>query len=43
MIDSSGTFIAGYVAASLVYVVYIITLWVRAKRVEELRRRAERR
>jgi len=43
VIDSSGTFIAGYVAASVVYVVYIVTLWRRAKRVEELRRKAERR
>jgi hypothetical protein len=43
MIDSRGTFIAGYVIATSIYVVYLITLWRRAKRVEELRRRVERR
>jgi hypothetical protein len=43
MIGSRGTFIAGYVIATTIYVVYLITLWRRAKRVDELRRRAERR
>ena len=42
MIDSRGTFIAGYVVATSIYVVYLITLWRRAKRVDELRRGAER-
>ena len=42
MIDSSGTFIAGYVIATAIYVVYIFTLWRRAKRVAELLRKAER-
>jgi hypothetical protein len=35
MIDSSGTFIAGYVIATAIYVVYMLTLWRRAKRVGE--------
>jgi hypothetical protein len=43
MIDSRGTFIAGYVVGTSIYVVYLITLWRRAKRVDELWRRAERR
>ena len=33
MIDTHGTFVAGYVAATVVYVVYTLTLWRRAKRV----------
>ena len=33
MIDSSGTFIAGYVIATAIYVVYMLTLWRRASRV----------
>ena len=43
MIDSSGTFIAGYVIATAIYVVYMLTLWRRAKRVGELLRKGERR
>ena len=43
MIDSSGTFMAGYVIATVIYVVYMVTLWRRAKRVGELLRKAERR
>ena len=42
MIDSTGTFIAGYVVATVIYVTYVVTLWRRAKRVERLRRAAER-
>lgn len=33
--DTQGTFIAGYVAATLVYVVYGLSLWVRARRVRQ--------
>jgi hypothetical protein len=43
VIESHGTFVAGYVVATTIYVVYMITLWRRAKRVEALRRTAERR
>ena len=43
MIDSSGTFIAGYVIGTAIYVVYMVTLWRRAKRVGEQLRKAERR
>jgi hypothetical protein len=35
MIDSHGTFIAGYVAATVIYFVYTLTLWRRARRVRE--------
>jgi len=35
MIDSHGTFLAGYIAASIIYVVYGLTLWRRARRVRE--------
>lgn len=35
MIDSHGTFVAGYIAASVIYVVYALTLWRRARRVRE--------
>jgi hypothetical protein len=35
MIDTSGSFIAGYTVATLVYVVYMVTLWRRARRVRE--------
>ena len=43
MIDSSGTFMAGYVIATAIYVVYMVTLWRRAKRVGEQLRKVERR
>lgn len=33
--DTQGTFIAGYVAATVIYVVYTFSLWVRARRVRE--------
>jgi hypothetical protein len=33
MIDTHGTFVAGYAAAAVVYVVYAFTLWRRAQRV----------
>jgi hypothetical protein len=33
MIDTHGTFVAGYLAATVVYVVYAFTLWRRATRV----------
>jgi hypothetical protein len=40
VIDSSGTFMAGYVIATAIYVVYMVTLWRRAKRVGEQLRKA---
>jgi hypothetical protein len=33
MINTRGTFVAGYVAATVIYVVYTFTLWRRAARV----------
>jgi hypothetical protein len=33
MINTHGTFVAGYVAATAIYVVYTFTLWRRATRV----------
>jgi hypothetical protein len=33
--DTQGTFVAGYVAATVIYVVYTFSLWARARRVRE--------
>ncbi|HTE47130.1 MAG TPA: hypothetical protein VK636_17915 [Gemmatimonadaceae bacterium] len=33
--DTQGTFIAGYVAATIIYVGYTLTLWLRGRRVRE--------
>jgi len=40
MIDTYSTFVAGYVAATAIYVVYLVSLAVRAKRVKEKLTRA---
>jgi hypothetical protein len=42
MIDTYSTFVAGYVAATAVYVVYVVSLALRAKRAKErLREKAD--
>ena len=35
MIDTFSTFVAGYVATTIVYVVYVVSLAIRAKRLKE--------
>jgi len=42
MIDTSGTFIAGYVVATIVYAAYVVSLWRRSRAVaRKLERRAK--